>query len=243
MHDLEDIVRCCTQGFPLRYEGDRERHVETANGKTCQENPEVTADELRKEVAKGHIAGPYSEPPLPGFKVVPRGLKEEPTKFRPISQGNKPIGDSVNEGIPRAEHIQLARTRDIDRRIRRCMEETGEVWIAKADIKAAYRTMPVRPEDWQLQGIKWNGEYYIDLRMSFGCRSSVDQWLRFSDALAWSLQRMGVNAPHYVDDFLFIASSEQECQEQVDKFKFICRSWGVTLKEQKDCGPAQVITA
>ena len=242
MHDLEDIVRCCTQGFPLRYEGDRERHVEAANGKTCRDNPEVTADELRKEVAKGHIAGPYSEPPLPGFKVVPRGLKEEPTKFRPISQGNKPIGDSVNEGIPRAEHIQLARTRDIDRRIRRCMEETGEVWIAKADIKAAYRTMPVRPEDWQLQGIKWNGEYYIDLRMSFGCRSSVDQWLRFSDALAWSLQRMGVNAPHYVDDFLFIASSEQECQEQVDKFKFVCTSWGVTLKEQKDCGPAQIIT-
>ena len=45
---------------------------------------------LRKEVAKGHIAGPYSEPPLPGFKVVPRGLKEEPTKFRPISQPAMP---------------------------------------------------------------------------------------------------------------------------------------------------------
>ena len=37
-----------------------------------------------------------------------------------------------------------------------------------------YRTQPVRPEDWQLQGIKWDGKYYIDTRMSFGCRSSVE---------------------------------------------------------------------
>ena len=128
----------------MRYEGDRERHVETENGKTCQDHPEITADELRKEVLKGHIAGPYPTQPLPGFKVVPRGLKEEPTKWRPISEGNRPFGDSVNEGIPRAEHIHLTRTRDIDRRIQRCLKQTGEVWLAMADVKAAYRTMPVR---------------------------------------------------------------------------------------------------
>ena len=242
MHGVRDLIKCCVRGFPLRYEGDRERHVETENGRTSQDLPEVTADELRKEVKKGRIAGPYAEPPLPGLKVVPRGLKEEPTKFRPISEGNRPFGDSVNDGIPRAEHIHLTRTRDMDRCIQRCMTEHGEVWIAKADVKAAYRTMPVRPEDWQLQGIKWNGEYYIDMRMSFGCRSSVDQWLRFSDAMAWAMERMGEHAPHYVDDFIFIAGSKQKCQEQVDKFDFLCESWGVEKKVQQDCGPAQIIT-
>ena len=115
--------------------------------------------------------------------------------------------------------------------------------MAKADIKMAYRTMPVRPQDWHLQGIKWNGQYYIDKRMSFGNRASVDQWLRFSDALAWALLRWDVHALHYVDDFIFIAGSEEECDEQVRKFKHICREWGIALKEQEDCGPAQVLTA
>ena len=238
-----DLIRCCIQGFPLRYEGDRTRNVEEANGATCRDMPEVTADELRKEVAAGRIAGPFDERPLPGLRAIPRGLKEEPTKFRPLSMGNKPEGDSVNDGIPKAEHIQLARAKDIDRRIRACFERTGEVWMAKADIKAAYRTMPVRPEDWHLQGIKWDDQYYVDLRMSFGCRSSVDQWLRFSDALAWAMARWGVYAVHYVDDFIFIAGSEAECLEQVRKFHKLCRAWNVKLKEQADCGPAQTITA
>ena len=117
MRGAEEMVRCCTQGFPLRYEGDRERDVEQRNGSACQEQPETTANELKKEVAAGRILGPYKSPPLPGFKCVPRGLKIEPTKARPISMANLPFGDSVNNGIPRAEHIHLTRSRDIDRRI------------------------------------------------------------------------------------------------------------------------------
>ena len=242
LEGAEDLVRCCTQGFPLRYEGDRENDVEDKNGKTCLEHPDITANELQKEVASGHILGPYNAPPLPGFKCTPRGLKEEPTKFRPITMGNLPIDNSVNDGIPKMDHIHLARACDIERKISAAYASTGQVWMATADVKQAYRTMPVRPEDWHLQGIAWDGQYYIDARMSFGCRSSVDQWLRFSDALAWTLLRWGVHALHYVDDFIFIASSEQECADQVRKFKAICASWNVELKEQSDCGPARRIT-
>lgn len=138
--------------------------------------------------------------------------------------------------------IQLTRPEDIDRRIQQCRRRTGQVWMAKADIKAAYRTMPVRPEDWHLQGIKWNNQYYVDMRMSFGCRSSVDQWLRFADALGWCLRRWGVHALHYVDDFIFVAGSKEECEEQLRKFHAVCADWGVELKKQEDCGPAQKLT-
>jgi hypothetical protein len=91
--------------------------------------------------------------------------------------------------------------------------------MAKADIKAAYKTQPVRPEDWQLQGIKWTGKYYIDTRISFGCRSSVDQWLRISKALSYALTRWGVHNLTYIDDFIFIAGTKAECDEAVRKAK------------------------
>ena len=243
MRGASELIKGCTQGFPLRYEGDRERDVEHANGRTCQQHPEITAEELKKEVSAGRIAGPYATPPLPGFKTVPRGLKEEPTKYRPITMGNMPFGDSVNDGIPKLDNIQLARAQDIERKINAAYRRTGQVWMAKADVKMAYRTVPVDPADWHLQGIKWAGQYYIDMRMSFGCRSSVDKWLGFADALAWALLRWGVHALHYVDDFIFIAGSEEECKEQLRKFKHICAAWGVDLKDQEDCGPAQQLTA
>ena len=229
-----DLVRCAIQGFPLRYTGDRTEHVEAPNGPSAERNPETTQRELDKEIANGHIIGPWETPPIKGFKVVPRGIKPEATKDRPISQGNKPIGKAVNDGIPKVTHMEMASLTDIEQRIRQCYAATGECCMAKADIKAAYRTQPVRPQDWQLQGIKWQNKYYIDTRMSFGCRSSVDQWLRISGALSHALTRWKVHNLTYIDDFIFIAPSESECTEAVRRFKALCADWQVVLKEEKD---------
>ena len=243
MFGAEDLVRCAIQGFPLRFVGDRTEDVEAPNGPSAERNPESTQRELDKELANGNIIGPWAKPPLKGFRVTTRGIKPEATKDRPITMGNLPIGRSVNDGIPKASHMEMASLRDIEQRIQQCYARTGECWMAKADIKAAYRTQPVRPEDWQLQGIKWDGKYYIDTRMSFGCRSSVDQWLRISSALSYALTRWGVHNLTYIDDFIFIAASKAECEESVRKFKALCKDWGVILKEEKDAAPAQKMIA
>jgi hypothetical protein len=79
--------------------------------------------------------------------------------------------------------------------------------------------------------------------MSFGCRSSVDQWLRISKALSFALNRWGVHNLTYIDDFIFIAASKHECEEAVRKFKALCADWDVVLKEEKDAAPAQKMTA
>ena len=68
-----------------------------------------------------------AQAPAGGFRVTPRGLKPEATKDRPITQGNLPLGNSVNDGIPKASHLEMARIRDIDERIRECYKRTGEV--------------------------------------------------------------------------------------------------------------------
>ena len=73
-------------------------------------------------------------------------------------------------------------------------------------------------------------KYYIDTRMSFGCRSGVDQWLRISSALLHALTRWGVHNLTYIDDIIFIAASKVECGESVRKLKALCKDWDVTLK-------------
>jgi hypothetical protein len=147
MHGVDDLVRCAIQGFPLRYSGNRTDQVEAPNGPSAERNPESTQRELDKELTNGHIIGPWNKPPLEGFRVTPPGIKPEAIKDRPITMGNMPLGNAVNDGIPKADHLEMARLQDIDHRIKECYAQSGECWMAKADIKAAYRTQPVRPED------------------------------------------------------------------------------------------------
>ena len=44
--------------------------------------------------------------------------------------------------------------------------------MAKFDIEAAYRNIPVHPSDRFLLGLKWRQSYYVDLTLPFGLRSA-----------------------------------------------------------------------
>ena len=57
--------------------------------------------------------------------------------------------------------------------------------FAIIDIKDG-RLCPVQPEDYQLLGMFWQGQYYIDTRLPFGGRSSPFIFNNFADALGGS---------------------------------------------------------
>ena len=44
--------------------------------------------------------------------------------------------------------------------------------MAKFDVEAAYRKIAVHPADHYLFGMKWWGQYYVDLALPFGLRSA-----------------------------------------------------------------------
>ena len=240
VHGADDLVKCAIQGSPLRYSGNRTENGKAPNRPSAERDPVYTQRELDTEIDHGHIIGPWGKPPLEGFGVAPRGLKPGAIKDRSITMCNMPFGTATNDGIPKASRLNMARPQAISRRIKACCAQFGECWVSKAGIEAAYRTQPVRPEDWQLQGIKWKGTYYIDTRVSFGCRSSVDQWRRISKAVSCALTRWGCTPFNtYIDDFIFVASTRKECEETVRRFKAICADGGVILKKEKGVAPAQ----
>ena len=238
---VEKDVMEWAHGADLRYEGDRTREVLAPNSSSCAAAPDETAAIIRKELSAGRMLGPFPVVPLAGFRVVPRAMKDEmekSNKWRPISLNNLPIGDAVNEGIPKSpDPICLPTHGDIRQSIRKAKERTGRAVIAKRDIRLAYRLHQVRPEDWNLCGVQWDGQLFIDTYLSFGCRSSVDRFLTVSDAIEWALRRWGVTAVHYIDDFIFIASTDEEAADAVRKFEIICAAWNIPIKQEKDVGP------
>ena len=55
--------------------------------------------------------------------------------------------------------------------------------LVKADIKEAYRMVPIHPQDQQLLGVQWRGEIFIDRMLPFGLHSALKIFSVVADAL------------------------------------------------------------
>ena len=77
-------------------------------------------------------------------------------------------------------------------------------FLAKTDIQNAFRIIPIRPVDYDLLGMSWEGKFYYDKAMPIGCSSSCRTFEIFSSALEW-VAHNHLNIPHLIhilDDFL-----------------------------------------
>ena len=59
-------------------------------------------------------------------------------------------------------------------------------FLAKTDIKSAFRIIPILPRDYDLLGIFWQGKYYYDRVTPMGCASSCRTFEMFSTAIGHS---------------------------------------------------------
>jgi hypothetical protein len=87
-------------------------------------------------------------------------------------------------------------------------------FLAKTDIKSAFRIIPVRPSDNDLLGIFWQGKFCYDRAMPIGCASSCRTFEMFSTALEW-VAKKHLTIPHLInilDDYLMAASTYHQCR-------------------------------
>lgn len=189
-------------------------------------------------------AGPFSAPPFPNFVASPIGAvpKKNSSKVRVIHNLSFPFrsATSVNarievesyslEGFPAACAV-------VRRLGRGC-------FLIKLDVEAAYKQIPVRPQDWHLLGFRWDGVYYYERVLPFGLKSSCRIWEYFAHALAFMLKAQGGETVvlHYVDDFLFVASSEEQAHAALASALALCRRLGLPMAADKTEGPTRCLT-
>ena len=70
--------------------------------------------------------------------------------------------------------------------------------MAKFDMEAAYRMVPVHPEDRWLLGMLWKGKLFVDKTLPFGLRSAPKMYSAVADAMQWILTQEGVATIHYL---------------------------------------------
>ena len=224
-------------GFDIGYNGIL-NPISRGNNKSARDNHVQVTQAILKEVTRGHTAGPFPFPPFPVNHISPLGAAPKPDgTARLVLDLSQPRGISVNDGISKTEfpteytHFDRA-TEMVHRLGRGCL-------LSKIDIKHAYRLMPVRKEDWPLLVYQWEGQYYVDLVLPFGGRSSASIFTTFADLVCWILtQKRGLNAVHYSDDYL-LASPPQPpvAQQDLTTFKGTFFTLGIPIAEDKLIGP------
>ena len=237
------LVEGFKKGFPLFSVG-QSIHYESPNLLSAKAQPQVVDQKIAKELDAHRLAGPFATPPFPVFRVSPLGIvpKKTPGDFRMIHHLSYPKGKSVNDGISR-EHTSVHYA-NIDKAIRRIKHSGVGSYLAKTDVKSAFRILPVNPQDYHLLGLKWKNQYYYDKCMPMGCASSCKTFESFSTAVEWIAQeKLGIaNLLHLLDDFLLIQPTEDQCSKSLYLFFDLCHYLGIPMAPEKTCGPSTILT-
>ena len=208
------------------------------------QHPSIVDDKIKKELASHRLAGPFQSPPFHPFRISPLGVvpKKNQGEFRLIHHLSYPKGSSVNDGID-SEHTRVFYA-TVDDAINLIKLAGPGCFLAKTDIKSAFRIIPIRPADYNLLGMQWRGLYYYDRCMPMGCSSSCLTFETFSSAVEWIAKRK-LNIDHILhllDDFLIVAPSVTLCQDQLDLFLRLCSWVGIPMAPEKTCGPATTLS-
>ncbi len=151
----------------------------------ASQNPQAVDKKLGQQLAANRLAGPFPSPPFQPFCVSPLGLvpKRAPGDFRLIHQLSFPKGWSVNDGIASENTcVQYATVADAI-----CLIKCAGpgCFMAKTDIKSAFRIIPIHPSARPLLGMEWRGLYYYDRCIPMGCSSSCKTFEIFSTSIEW----------------------------------------------------------
>ena len=236
------LLQILRHGATIGYQGPRTTRV-TPNLASASLHPSVVTKELQRECAQGRMAGPYQSPPLQnlqcsGVGVVPK----KDGSWRMIMHLSAPGMHSINDGIDKEPYSLHYST--IDDATRLIAAAGKGCYLAKIDLKRAFRLIPIARSDWELLGIHWDNEYYFDKQLPFGLRSAPFLFNELADALHWVLSQ-NYHIPylvHYLDDFLIIAPSLAACQTAMDNaIALFCRL-NIALSWEKVEGPSTCLS-
>ena len=240
------VVNGIKHGFRVGYDHSKTLRNCTDNMISARQHPDVVSDYLTQEVLLNRMVVippeqvPYIHCHISPFGVIPK--RGKPGKWRLIVDLSSPHNASVNDGIDK-DMCSISYT-TVDQIVEVLLSLGRGALMAKADIKQAYRIVPVHPDDRHLLSVQWEGQVLVDKVLPFGLRSAPLIFTALADALQWIMTRRGVYPVfHYLDDFITLGTPDSlHCQHNLAGIMNTCKDTGVPLEEEKCEGPAQVIT-
>ncbi len=233
-------------GFRIGFGGslDLSRTRRSRNLRSAYLHPGKVSESLESELRAGR--GPFtaSEPSLPPdtwlnpFGLIPKRCQAN--KWRLIVDLSAPRGHSINDGIdPMLCSLKYS---DLDEALLMVQRQGRGCLLVKLDLKHAYRSVPVHPDNWHLLGMQWQKQIYLDTALPFGLRLAPKIFSALADGLLWAMACRGIKEGlHYLDDFLLAGRhNSNECHEALTSALATCRETGFPVAPEK-VGPSSTI--
>ena len=161
---------------------------------------------------------------------------------RLIHDCSMPSGSSLNDYAPIFDKYKYE---SVDTAVSMI---TAGSFLAKVDIKSAYRHIPLHPHSQQATGLQWtfkNGEtrYMYDVKLPFGAKASPTIFHRISQAVKRMMYRWGFKmVVAYQDDFLVIGHTQSECDMAWRALINLLKDLGLDINKNKLVAPCTKLT-
>ena len=213
--------------------------VEHRNHPSAIQFSGLVEKDLRLQLALNHYVC-ASEPPL---VISPIGAipKEGGDDVRIIHDGSRPVGDAMNDySVLHSVHYQT-------------LEDAYSLakpnyYLAKVDLKSAYRSVAIHPLDYCLTGLKWHFDsdtdptFLFDTRLPFGASQAPSIFHRLTQSVRRMMARLGFeNLVVYLDDFLCIEETYERCLLAQQTLISLLIKLGFCISWHKVLGPSRVL--
>ena len=139
------LVNGFSFGFRVGFHGSLSS-VRKPNNLSASKHVKDVSSAILKELIRGHSVGPFSTPPLPSFHCSPLGaVPKKDETMRIILDLSAPLGSSVNDGIP--SEFFTVKYSSFDEAVSLVRDMGKGCFMAKVDIRHAFRLCPVHPDD------------------------------------------------------------------------------------------------
>ena len=211
----------------------------------AKNQPKVIDAALKKECEAGRILGPFSTPPLSNFCTSGLGLlPKHDGGWRVIYHLSAFVGLSINDFIdPSTYSLSYCL---VDNAYAFVNQLGAGTLLSKIDLKDAFRLILVCPADWNLLGIHWKQQFFIDTCLPFGLRSAPFLLKQLADAMIHWMLNNNYNISHilhYLDDFLTAGPPDSNiCASNLHTMLTFCDKINAPIKPSRVEGSTTCLT-
>ena len=196
---------------------------------------------LQEEIAEGnYVITPNRPTIVSALSAVPKVGSQE---LRLIHDCSMPVGRGVNSYVPSLDKFHFQTIDDAVKLV------DTEYYLAKIDLRHAYRSVPIHPSNYPATGLKWtfSGDnrptYLYDTRLCFGGRRSPGIFHRLTQSVKRMMHRKGFQGVVvYLDDFLIVSPSQEECELAFTTLRELLLDLGFQISPSKVVPPCQQLT-
>jgi hypothetical protein len=237
--DRDFILEGITNGFHIIDPNSELHEAFMANYKSAvgQDNFDIVNQQVCTEIEEGRYIKVTSKPTIvSALGAIPK----ETGGVRLIHDCSRPYGNAVNDLV----EIDSFSFQTVDEALTLV---TPHCYMAKIDLKNAYRSIPISDESKRVTGLIWPWEgrdtFFIDTRLPFGAKASPGIFHRITQSVVRMMARRGFHNIHvYLDDFLVVGTDHNDCLITMNTLLSLLRQLGFHINWSKVEGPSTKIT-